>query len=116
MTLRRNLALPMLIAILIGIAAPAFACLSEGVMPAGHDCCAAMESCGATMTSSCCDLAPRNNTPELVAEYSPEHHPYAVLPPVYIQPSQAHYGTTQFALQLASPPDPSPGGLSVLRI
>ena len=70
MALRRNIALLMFVAILFGTAVPAFACLSEGVMSAGHDCCAVMQSCGATMTSSCCELAPRNSAPEVVSEYS----------------------------------------------
>lgn len=85
-------------------------------MPAGHDCCAVMQSCDATMTSSCCKLAPRINTPGMVSEYSPEHHRYALPAQAFFLPLLTDSGTHQFASQSASAPDTSPGHFPVLRI
>src|SRR3954469_8849440 len=73
MALRRKFALLMFFAILSWTAAPALACFSVAGMRTEHDCCAVMPTCDATMTSSCCELAPRSNTPEMISEYSLEH-------------------------------------------
>jgi hypothetical protein len=108
----------MTIAILFWTAAPALACLSEGGMRAHGDCCAAMmQDCDASMSSSCCQLAPRSNTPGVASEYSPEHEQQpGLLWRTFLAASLTDLGTNQLALQSDFAPDPSPGHLSVLRI
>jgi len=111
------LALLMFVAILLWNAAPAFACFSEGAMQAEHDCCVVMQNCDAAMTSSCCQLAPKNDTPAVASEYSPEHdqQPGLIWQISYL-PSLTDSGANHPAHQAAPAPDPSPGHFSVLRI
>ena len=117
MALRRKFALLMFIAILSWTAAPAVACFSGAGMRAGHDCCAVMPTCDATMTSSCCKLAPRSDTPEMISEYSPEHEQQpGLLWHSSFPPSLTVHETSQIAIQMVPVPEPSPGSLSVLRI
>jgi len=118
MALRRNGTVLMLIAILFWTAAPAFVCLSDGGAHVQDDCCAAMlHDCDAAMTSSCCQLSPRNNTPAAPSEYSPEHAQQAgLLWEASSFQSLTDTGEGQLALRSLPVPDPSPGRLSVLRI
>lgn len=116
MALQKKGALLMLIAILLWTAAPALACLSEGNMRAEHDCCAVMQTCDTTMTTSCCQLAPRNSTPAVASEYSPEHDQQPGLLSQALFLSSSTYSKPTQTANLSVLPDSSAGRSSVLRI
>src|SRR4051794_33313209 len=105
MALRSKFASLMFIAILSWTAAPAFACLPGENMRTDHDCCVVMQTCDTTMTSSCCQLAPTSNTPEMISECSPEHDQQpGLLWNSYFPPCLTVSRTSRIAIQLV--PDP----------
>jgi hypothetical protein len=124
MNLARQRVLGVLIAVVLWTASPLIACLpGPGQRPgamANSDCCQAMAmpDCGRPMMdNSCCELAPSQSNLALITSYTlPHDQQLAIVAneiylPLPIAPdaAQASYGDTP-------PPDPSPGGLSVLRI
>ncbi len=113
-------AFSMLVAVVLWTAAPLMACVPALVHTAKSDCCSSMmmESCGDPMMSGqCCELSPTNNHAALVSIYVPLQvqrsslfQQHSALPPI------ADLGVGQLAFIQSPPPDPSPGGLSSLRI
>jgi len=113
-------AFSMLVAVVLWTAAPLMACVPGLLHTAKSDCCSSMmmENCGDPMMSGqCCELSPTNSHAALVSIYAPlqvqrsgvfEQH--SALPPI------ADLGVAQLAFIESPPPDPSPGGLSSLRI
>jgi hypothetical protein len=118
MTIARKCGFVMLLSVLFWIAAPTFACLAETGMHAHDDCCAAMmQGCGATMTNSCCELAPKNAPPAVASDYSPESDSqHALLPRSFSLASTDELRTSQRTLQSLSVPEASPGIFFGLRI
>lgn len=108
----------MLLSVFFWIAAPTFACLGETGMQSHHDCCAAMmQDCTPTMTSSCCQLAPRNAPPAVAAEYAPACNPqHAILSHTFSLASINDSRISQRTLQSLSIPEASPGISLSLRI
>jgi len=117
MTARRNLATLVFVAILFWIAAPTLECLAGTGMAAERDCCAVMQGCDATMASSCCQLAPKNDASALGSEFSPEHdqHP-GLIGQTQCPPLLADSEASQRSDLLIAPRELSPGHGSVLRI
>ncbi len=115
--LRKSFALLTCVAVLLWIAAPALACFSEGSMRAHDDCCAVMQTCDAAMSSSCCQLAPRSNTPATTTEFSLQHDPQpALLAHSPLLPTLVDSESGQQGRQSIQVSEPSPGRFSVLRI
>ena len=117
MSLRKSFSLLTFAAFLLWIAAPAIACFSEGGMRSQHDCCAVMQICDATMSSSCCQLAPTNNVPAASAEISLQYDQQ----PALLSGSTLLAPVPDWASRLRShepvpAPDLSPGRFSILRI
>lgn len=117
MNLRKSFALLMCVAIAVWIAAPALACFAEGNVRSQHDCCAVMQTCDAAMSSSCCQLAPKSNSPVTTTEFSLQHDPQpALLSHSAVLPSLADSKSGQQWRQSISVPEPSSGRFLVLRI
>ena len=118
MNLEKKGALLMLIVVFFWTAMPAFACLAGPSAHVRGDCCVAMmQNCGASMTGSCCQLAPENKSPAAVSEFAPEHdYQSGILWQTSVLPAFTNSQTLEQALRLLPAPDPSPGGLSVLRV
>lgn len=109
-------ALWMLLAVLLWIAAPAFPCLAAA---ARHDCCRAMMQDCAPMSiqGSCCELRPAKTIVTPVSAYAPKRGPQlSALPITFLQQPLRASAMELQNLRHAPPPDPSPGGISVLRI
>jgi len=120
MTLARQRVFVLLFAVVLWTVAPLMACLPGPGASAKNDCCKdmAMQDCGLPMMDrSCCDIAPSQSNLALITAYTLPHDQQLAVPanetwlPLKIDPHapQAVYGDTP-------PPDPSPGGMSVLRI
>jgi len=120
MQLGRRRALGMVIVVLLWTAAPLMACVQGLGANSKLDCCAtmAMPDCGSDsmVSGSCCQLAP-TPTSGLVVPGSMLEQSREVGQPVWnaclqltsdFEVAQQTYGEL--------PPDPPPGGLSVLRI
>jgi len=118
MTIARKCGFVMLLSVLFWIAAPTFACLAETGMHSHDDCCAAMmQDCGTTMTSSCCQLAPKNTPPAVASDYSPESNPqHAMLAHSFSVASVDGSRISQRTMQSLSVPEASPGIFVSLRI
>jgi hypothetical protein len=118
MAWKRQGALWMLVAVILWTAAPLIACVPGLGTTAKVDCCAAMmQDCGATMSGSCCELAPTHNTATMVSAYAPEQvqEPGLMVREAYL-PMLTDPELGQQSFLQATPPDPSPGGFPVLRI
>lgn len=114
-------AMLMLIAVVLWTAAPLMACVPGVGSPAKHHCCAAMvmSDCGSSSMAGapCCQLAPRPADAALMPVTSLPQVQEAGMPAraIWLEPmSDSNVGQPGF--HEAAPPDPSPGGLSVLRI
>jgi hypothetical protein len=118
MKLDKKGALLMSIAVFFWTAVPAFACLADRTTHARGDCCVAMmQNCGASMTGSCCQLAPENKSPAAVSEFAPEHdYQSGILWQTSVLPAFTNSQTLEQALRLLPASDPSPGGFSILRV
>jgi hypothetical protein len=118
MRIARKFGFVMLLSVLFWIAAPTFACLAETGMRAHDDCCAAMmQDCGATMTSSCCQLAPKNTPQAVASDYSPESNPQHALPAhSFSLASSDELRMGERTPQSLSVPEASPGIFVSLRI
>ena len=118
MTPARKHGLVLLLSVLLWIAAPTFACLAETGMHSQHDCCAAMmQDCTPTMTSSCCQLAPRNAPPAVAPEYAPACNPqHAILTHSSSIASIEDSHVNQRMLQSLSVPEAPPDILLSLRV
>ena len=108
-------AVGMLMAVFLWTAAPLLASLPA---QAKTDCCAAMmQDYGAMMSSTCCRLAPTHTPATTVHAYAPEHERHAaIVHRGQFLPLLTDAAITRQTLLAMHPPDPSPGGLSVLRI
>jgi hypothetical protein len=76
-----------------------------------------LQDCSASLSGTCCQLNPVQNAPVVATNYTPERSQQAGISPIgtclaLLSDSQAG----QQSLYAVSPPDPSPGGHSVLRI
>ena len=111
-------ALGMLVTVVLWISSPLLACLPDLASQAKTDCCAAMmQDCGAMMGSTCCQLAPTRTPATTVRAYAPEHQrSIAALLRGQTLPGLSEAPARQSAFFATAPPDPSPGGHSVLRI
>jgi hypothetical protein len=117
MMMARKCGFLMLLSVLFWIAAPTFACLAETGMHSHDDCCAAMmQDCGPTMTSSCCQLAPKNTPPAVASDYSPESNPQHALPSHSFSLASIELRMSQPTPQSLSVPEASPGIFLSLRI
>src|SRR3569832_2616555 len=117
MFVRQHLAMLIFVAILSWIAAPVLECLSGPGMAAQRDCCAGMQGCDATMASSCCQLAPKNDASAAGSEFSPEHNQLPALVGQTQYPALlADSNASQRSHLLLPPLDSPPGHCSVLRI
>lgn len=120
MTLGGKRAIGMMLAVLLWTAGPLFACVPGLGAHAAHDCCAsmAMPDCsGDTMTNgSCCQIAPAPAGAVVIPASVPKHDLASATPlwETYLAPladTSAEHQSSK-----TPPPDPSPGGISVLRI
>jgi hypothetical protein len=113
-------ALSMLVAVVLWTAAPLMACVPGLVHTAKSDCCSSMGmgNCGEPMMSGrCCELSPTNSHAALAVVYAPlQIHRSGALEQHSAVPPIAGLGMGQLAFLESPPADPSPGGLSVLRI
>lgn len=114
-------AMTVLIAVVLWTAAPLIACVPGLGAHSTRDCCAGMNmmDCGSDSTACapCCQLAPQPNGAMLVTASTPKRYQEVGEPgwQTCLQPmSDPEFGQPRF--HEAPPPDPSPGGLSVLRI
>lgn len=114
-------AIIMMLAVVLWTAVPLIACVPGLGGHSKHDCCTAMTmaDCGgdSMACATCCQLEPQPASAVFVSASLPNHGQEA-LEPVWetlLQPmSGPEFGQQDF--HQAPPPDPSPGGLSVLRI
>ncbi|HKF50664.1 MAG TPA: hypothetical protein VKB38_25090 [Terracidiphilus sp.] len=113
-------ALGMLIAVVLWTTAPLIACVPGLRSAAKSDCCLSMgmEDCsGPMINSSCCDFAPIHSNPALASAFTPFHaQESGLLAQQTTLPLIADPNAGQLTFIESPPPDPSPGGLSVLRI
>lgn len=118
MTWNKQGALGMMVAVILWTAAPLLACVPGLGQKAKIDCCAAMmQDCGPAMNGSCCELAPTHNTATTLTAYTPEHEQQvAVMVRQAYLPMLTDPEIGQHNFNEATPPDPSPGSISVLRI
>ena len=114
-------AIVMLIAVVLWTAAPLFACVPGLETHSHRDCCAtmAMPDCpsDSMASGSCCQLAPAPLSVMLDPASTPKYDHHAAAPSweAYLPPmGDAHAGQPSF--NDTPPPDPSPGGFSILRI
>jgi hypothetical protein len=114
----RQGALGMLVAVVIWTAAPLIVCVPSLRAKPKADCCAAgMRDCESMQNRSCCELAPAHNTATMVSAYAPEYDQQtALLVREARLPMLTDPGMGQRTFHETPPPDPSPGGISVLRI
>ena len=114
----RQSAWGMLVAVVLWTAAPLIACVPGLGSKAKTDCCAAMmQDCGPAMSGSCCELAPTQVTATIASVYTPEHEQQAAtLVRKAFLPVLNDLVNGQHSFNQIPPADPSPGGISVLRI
>jgi hypothetical protein len=112
-------AMGMLVAVVLWTAAPLLACVPGLHAKSKPDCCVAMSmpDCGDSMNGACCEFAPTHTSATTVSVYAPEHEQLSALMvrSLYLPVlNDATVGRPR--MHEAAPPDPSPGGLSILRI
>lgn len=120
MTWTKRSAFWMLVAVVLWTTAPLTACVPVVASGAKADCCAGMmQTCGGgTMQNGeCCRLAPVHSPAAVISVYAPEHgqQPGVLMRAEYL-PLLTEPRLGRHAVHETPPPDPSPGGISILRI
>src|SRR5215471_3974165 len=123
MHVSRKGALAMLVVTVLWAVTPAIACMipARPMTQAEHECCKKMaQNCGSSLmpsSHSCCQVHDHDGRVIPVATYSPTR-PFdvAIIPQADVQLSASEPSVPGSSVLEASPPEPSPGCSSILRI